>query len=199
MAEAREQIGRLEHLERRRALALDHAFEEGAGLGEAELEEPPKKSGWAAGDGAGAGLGVGDGLGAGVGDGAGTGLNWASTGCVFAIFSDVSVDSFRMVLKNIQHGLVTGDLKKAMGADPKYQLLIQALSPLESDRNNRTQRLAELVGRMLAKAPDCSAIFCCNDDLAHGAIYQCQRRGILSPAYCLGDSFPQFGMLNESG
>lgn len=40
---------------------------------------------------------------------------------------------------------------------------------------------AELLGRMLAKAPDCDAIFCCNDDLAHGAIYQCQRRGIAVP------------------
>ncbi|MDB5952574.1 MAG: transcriptional regulator [Massilia sp.] len=40
---------------------------------------------------------------------------------------------------------------------------------------------AELLGRMLAQAPDCQAIFCCNDDLAHGAIYQCQRRGIAVP------------------
>ncbi|HEX8601699.1 MAG TPA: substrate-binding domain-containing protein, partial [Pseudoduganella sp.] len=40
---------------------------------------------------------------------------------------------------------------------------------------------AELLGRMLAQVPDCDAIFCCNDDLAHGAIYQCQRRGIAVP------------------
>lgn len=40
---------------------------------------------------------------------------------------------------------------------------------------------AELLGRMLAQVPDCTAIFCCNDDLAHGAIYQCQRRGIAVP------------------
>jgi LacI family gluconate utilization system Gnt-I transcriptional repressor len=40
---------------------------------------------------------------------------------------------------------------------------------------------AELLGRMLATAPDCDAVFCCNDDLAHGAIYQCQRRGIAVP------------------
>jgi LacI family gluconate utilization system Gnt-I transcriptional repressor len=40
---------------------------------------------------------------------------------------------------------------------------------------------AELLGRMLAQVPDCDAIFCCNDDLAHGAIYQCQRRGIDVP------------------
>ncbi|CUI05875.1 Gluconate utilization system Gnt-I transcriptional repressor [Janthinobacterium sp. CG23_2] len=40
---------------------------------------------------------------------------------------------------------------------------------------------AALLGRMLEQAPDCDAVFCCNDDLAHGAIYQCQRRGIAVP------------------
>jgi LacI family gluconate utilization system Gnt-I transcriptional repressor len=40
---------------------------------------------------------------------------------------------------------------------------------------------SELLGRMLAVAPDCDAVFCCNDDLAHGAIFQCQRRGIAVP------------------
>jgi LacI family gluconate utilization system Gnt-I transcriptional repressor len=40
---------------------------------------------------------------------------------------------------------------------------------------------AELIGRMLAIAPDTDAVFCCNDDLAHGAIFQCQRRGIKVP------------------
>lgn len=40
---------------------------------------------------------------------------------------------------------------------------------------------AEMLGRILAVAPDCDALFCCNDDLAYGAIYQCQRRGIAVP------------------
>jgi LacI family gluconate utilization system Gnt-I transcriptional repressor len=40
---------------------------------------------------------------------------------------------------------------------------------------------AELIGRLLSNAPDCDAVFCCNDDLAYGAIYQCQRRGIDIP------------------
>jgi LacI family gluconate utilization system Gnt-I transcriptional repressor len=40
---------------------------------------------------------------------------------------------------------------------------------------------AEMLGRLLAVAPDCDALFCCNDDLAYGAIYQCQRRGIAVP------------------
>jgi LacI family gluconate utilization system Gnt-I transcriptional repressor len=39
----------------------------------------------------------------------------------------------------------------------------------------------ELIGRLLANVPDCDAVFCCNDDLAYGAIYQCQRRGIDIP------------------
>jgi LacI family gluconate utilization system Gnt-I transcriptional repressor len=40
---------------------------------------------------------------------------------------------------------------------------------------------AELLQRMLTQAPDCDAIFFCNDDLSHGAIYQCQRLGIAVP------------------
>ncbi|NEX59571.1 HTH-type transcriptional regulator GntR [Noviherbaspirillum galbum] len=53
---------------------------------------------------------------------------------------------------------------------------------------------AELLGRLLAVAPDCDAAFCCNDDLAYGAIYQCQRRGIAVPrqlAICGFNDLPQ--------
>jgi len=39
---------------------------------------------------------------------------------------------------------------------------------------------AELMRQTLAKRVD--AVFCCNDDLAHGAIYHCQRQGIRVPA-----------------
>ena len=38
---------------------------------------------------------------------------------------------------------------------------------------------AELMRQTLAKRVD--AVFCCNDDLAHGAIYHCQRQGIRVP------------------
>jgi LacI family gluconate utilization system Gnt-I transcriptional repressor len=41
---------------------------------------------------------------------------------------------------------------------------------------------AALLDRMLAAFPDCDAIFCCNDDLAQGALAQCRRRGIAVPA-----------------
>ena len=60
---------------------------------------------------------------------------------------------------------------------------------------------AELLGRMLAGTPDCDAIFCCNDDLAHGAIYQCQRRGIAVPqqlAICGFNDLPASAWMNPS-
>jgi len=40
---------------------------------------------------------------------------------------------------------------------------------------------AELMRKALDAAPGCDAVFCCNDDLAHGAIYYCQRHGIRVP------------------
>lgn len=38
-----------------------------------------------------------------------------------------------------------------------------------------------MLGRLLERAPDCDAVFCCNDDLAHGALFECQRRGLAVP------------------
>ncbi|CAB3794361.1 LacI family DNA-binding transcriptional regulator [Pararobbsia alpina] len=40
---------------------------------------------------------------------------------------------------------------------------------------------SKLLIQMLERAPDCDAIFCCNDDLALGALFECQRRGIRVP------------------
>lgn len=40
---------------------------------------------------------------------------------------------------------------------------------------------AELMRRVLAELPDCDAVFFCNDDLAHGAIFHCQRAGVQVP------------------
>jgi LacI family gluconate utilization system Gnt-I transcriptional repressor len=40
---------------------------------------------------------------------------------------------------------------------------------------------AELMRRVLADVPDCDAVFFCNDDLAHGAIFHCQRAGVAVP------------------
>jgi len=60
---------------------------------------------------------------------------------------------------------------------------------------------AELVGRLLAVAPDCDAVFCCNDDLAYGVIFQCQRRGIAIPgqlAVCGFNDLPASAWMNPS-
>jgi len=40
---------------------------------------------------------------------------------------------------------------------------------------------ADMVERILREHPDCDAVFCCNDDLAIGAIAQCQRLGLEVP------------------
>lgn len=40
---------------------------------------------------------------------------------------------------------------------------------------------AELVERLLNQAPDCDAVFVCNDDLAQGAVFQCSQRGVAVP------------------
>ncbi|HRF10258.1 MAG TPA: LacI family DNA-binding transcriptional regulator [Xanthobacteraceae bacterium] len=38
-----------------------------------------------------------------------------------------------------------------------------------------------LLGDLLAQAPDLDAVFCINDDLALGVLFECQRRGIAVP------------------
>lgn len=40
---------------------------------------------------------------------------------------------------------------------------------------------ASLLSSLLQQYPDCDAIFCCNDDLALGALFECQRRGLKVP------------------
>jgi LacI family gluconate utilization system Gnt-I transcriptional repressor len=40
---------------------------------------------------------------------------------------------------------------------------------------------AELFSAVLDRTPDLEAMFCCNDDLALGALFECQRRGIRVP------------------
>lgn len=38
-----------------------------------------------------------------------------------------------------------------------------------------------LLNKLLLRAPDCDAVFCNNDDLAMGVLFECQRRGISVP------------------
>lgn len=87
--------------------------------------------------------------------------------------------------------------RKAMAdaglADPALELMVPDPSTIALG--------AELLGRMLAKVPDCDAIFCCNDDLAHGAVYQCQRRGIAVPerlAICGFNDLPASAWMKPS-
>lgn len=84
-------------------------------------------------------------------------------------------------------------LQEADLADPRLEIMVGDPSSIALG--------AELLGRMLAQAPDCDAIFCCNDDLAHGAIYQCQRRGIKVPeqlAICGFNDLPASAWMNPS-
>jgi LacI family gluconate utilization system Gnt-I transcriptional repressor len=84
-------------------------------------------------------------------------------------------------------------LAEAGLADPKLELMVSDPSTIALG--------AELVGRMLSATPDLDAIFCCNDDLAHGAIYQCQRRGIRVPeqlAICGFNDLPPSAWMNPS-
>jgi len=64
-------------------------------------------------------------------------------------------------------------MQEAGLADSRLEIMVPAPSTIALG--------AELMEQMLAKAPDCDAVFFCNDDLAHGAIYYCQRRGIPVP------------------
>lgn len=38
-----------------------------------------------------------------------------------------------------------------------------------------------MLERLLKQAPDCDALFCCNDDLALGVLFECRRRSIRVP------------------
>lgn len=58
-------------------------------------------------------------------------------------------------------------------ADPKLEMMVPDRSTIALG--------AELMGQMMANMPDCDAVFCCNDDLAHGAVFHCQRQGVRIP------------------
>ena len=64
-------------------------------------------------------------------------------------------------------------MREAGLADPTLELMVPDPSTIALG--------AELMGRMMAQAPDCDAVFCCNDDLAHGAVFHCQRHSIRIP------------------
>jgi LacI family gluconate utilization system Gnt-I transcriptional repressor len=57
--------------------------------------------------------------------------------------------------------------------DPRLEIMTSAPSTVALG--------ADLMRRVLAELPDCDAVFFCNDDLAHGAIFHCQRVGVAVP------------------
>ena len=62
---------------------------------------------------------------------------------------------------------------KEAGLDPNVEVLL----PTPTNVNMG----AQLLSQVLEQTPDCDAVFCCNDDLALGALFECQRRGIKVP------------------
>ncbi|TCO81534.1 LacI family transcriptional regulator [Plasticicumulans lactativorans] len=64
-------------------------------------------------------------------------------------------------------------VREVGGDDPRLEVAVPDPSSVHLG--------GELLGRLLQQAPDCDAVFCCNDDLAWGAIFECQRRGIDVP------------------
>ncbi|MGO4439134.1 LacI family DNA-binding transcriptional regulator [Rhizobium sp. RAF56] len=52
---------------------------------------------------------------------------------------------------------------------------------LHDAANTGVSRGARLVGELLDRVPDLDGVFCQNDDVALGALFECQRRGIRVP------------------
>lgn len=62
---------------------------------------------------------------------------------------------------------------KEVGLEAPYELMVPDRSSVALG--------AALLDRVLAECPDIEAVFFCNDDLAQGALFHCQRRGIAVP------------------
>ncbi|AMP02359.1 transcriptional regulator GntR [Collimonas arenae] len=60
------------------------------------------------------------------------------------------------------------------GLNPGVEVLTPAASTVELG--------TQMLGQILQQAPDCDAVFCCNDDLALGVLFECQRRGLSVPS-----------------
>jgi LacI family gluconate utilization system Gnt-I transcriptional repressor len=59
------------------------------------------------------------------------------------------------------------------GIDPGVEVLLPLPTTVDMG--------AQLLRRVLELHPDCDSVFCCNDDLALGALFECQRQGIAVP------------------
>ena len=70
-----------------------------------------------------------------------------------------------------------------------YRDILQAETLADDDRLVQTSPKpssytlgGQLLSDLLARCPDVDAVFCANDDVALGALFECQRRGISVPA-----------------
>ena len=84
-------------------------------------------------------------------------------------------------------------LREAGMYDPRLELL--------SPQPSSIRLGAELLEEVLRTRPGVDAVFFCNDDLAHGAIYHCQRRGIPVPervAICGFNDLPASALMVPS-
>mgnify|MGYP001970320039 FL=1 len=52
---------------------------------------------------------------------------------------------------------------------------------LTTDAPSSVRMGGELLDEMLTRWPETQAVFCCNDDLAAGGLFECQRRGLSVP------------------
>jgi len=74
-------------------------------------------------------------------------------------------------------------MKRAQG----YRLALQAAGCYDASLEVLTPQPSSiglgvsLLDSLLRDHPDCDAVFCCNDDLALGALFHCQRHGIAVP------------------
>ncbi len=59
--------------------------------------------------------------------------------------------------------------------------LLQEHAIAVTNRPSDVQQGATLFNKLVRRFPDCDAVFCNNDDLALGVLFECQRRGISVP------------------
>ncbi len=88
--------------------------------------------------------------------------------------------------RRIAHLAVTTDPRAGRRADGYLRAMAEfGLSTkglVASSRELSTvKRGAELLREVLAQTPSVEAVFACNDDIALGALFECQRRGIAVP------------------
>jgi LacI family gluconate utilization system Gnt-I transcriptional repressor len=123
---------------------------------------------------------------------------------VYMMEIDQAPDSYSVGLSQYDGGFAMTDYLIAQGyqriayvaaqSDPRtikraegYRAALQASGQQRDPREIWVQTPssvslgATLLDRLLAEYPDCDAVFCCNDDLAQGMLYECQRRRIAVP------------------